>query len=288
MTQLDIHLYDPQDNFVNDPRRFSVFVGGIGSGKTVAGAARAIFAASGDIGGRRIQTPNVGMITAPTYNILRDATIPTFRELAGDLIVKMNTSGSINARLSNGSEIYFRSAHTPENLRGPSISWWWGDEAALYSRKTWHIMIGRLRQFGKSGYAWLTTTPKGRNWIYQEFLGKSRPNYALFKAATRQNPFIDLEYYEFLRESYSGDFARQELDGDFVAYEGLIYWEFDRAAHVITSAPPSPPDASSSNLYPSPLSAFGSRHDSFKGRGKGTQKAVHRAYSRAVTKQLKG
>ncbi len=194
MTKIDIKLYDAQDDFVNDPRRFSCFIGGVGSGKTVAGAARAISAAMGDINGAKIKTPNTGMITAPTYNILRDATIPTFRELAGDLIVKMNTSNPIKALLSNGSEIYFRSAHNPENLRGPSISWWWGDEAALYGRKTWHIMIGRLRQFGKPGYAWLTTTPKGRNWIYQEFLGKERANYTLFKAATRQNPFIDLEY----------------------------------------------------------------------------------------------
>jgi phage terminase large subunit len=252
MTQLDIQLYGAQYDFVTDPRRFSVFIGGIGAGKTIAGAARAISAAAGHIDGLRIQTPNTGMITAPTMNILRDATIPTFRELAGDLVARMTTSEPINALLANGSRVYFRSAHNPELLRGPSISWWWGDEAALYTRQTWHIMIGRLREFGRPGYAWLTTTPKGRNWIYQEFLRRPRHSYAFFKAATRQNPFIDLDYYETLRESYSGDFARQELDGDFVAYEGLIYWEFDRAAHVITPAPP-PQDAPSSALSPIPL-----------------------------------
>lgn len=242
MTQLDIQLYDAQYAFVTDPRRFSVFIGGIGSGKTIAGAARAISAAAGHIDGVKIKTPHTGMITAPTMNILRDATIPTFRELAGDMVVKMTTSEPINALLANGSRIYFRSAHNPELLRGPSISWWWGDEAALYSRNTWRIMIGRLRESGKPGYAWLTTTPKGRNWIYQEFLHRPRPKYAFFKAATRENPFIDLDYYETLRESYSGDFARQELDGDFVTFEGLVYWEFDRAIHVITPATP-PQDA---------------------------------------------
>jgi len=37
-----------------------------------------------------------------------------------------------------------------------------------------------------------------------------------------------------LAESYTGDFARQELEGDFVAFEGLIYPFFNRDTHVTT------------------------------------------------------
>ena len=65
-------------------------------------------------------------------------------------------------------------ADNPERLRGPNISWWHGDESALYEVSVWRIMIGRLRQYGRLGYAWLTTTPKGRNWIYQEFIQQTR------------------------------------------------------------------------------------------------------------------
>lgn len=178
------------------------------------------------------------MVTAPTYNVLRDATIPTFRDVCGDSIEHMTMSSPINARMTNGSTIFFRSADQPENLRGPSISWWWGDEAALYHKDVWRIMLGRLRQGGKLGYAWLTTTPKGRNWIYQEFIQKQRERYAIFKARTKENTFIDKEYYEMLAESYTGDFARQELDGDFVAFEGLIYPFFDRDTHISTRKQP--------------------------------------------------
>jgi phage terminase large subunit len=232
-----INLYQRQTDFLIDSRRFLSFIGGVGSGKTFAGAGRAISAAAGNIGNTLIKAPNRGMITAPTYNVLRDATIPTFREFAGDLIAEMNYSPPINARLVNGSEIYFRSAHDMEHLRGPSISWWWGDEAALYARMVWPIMLGRLREYGKLGHAWLTTTPKGRNWIYQEFVEKSRPEYGVYKASTWMNPFIDLEYYLMLRDSYSGDFAKQELDGDFVAFSGLIFPEFDRLTHIKTTDP---------------------------------------------------
>ncbi len=233
-----IDVYDIQDDFLQDTRRFVALLGGVGSGKSIAGAARSGLASLGRIGDLTIRTPNTGMIIAPTYNVLRDATIPAFRNMASEFIKTLNTTPPINAHMINGSTIFFRSADNPENLRGPSLSWFWGDEAALYNRGVWPIMIGRLREFGQFGYAWLTTTPKGRNWLYQEFVQKQRPEYFIYKAATRRNPFLDREYYQFLKESYTGDFARQELDGDFVAFEGLIYPFFDRDTHISTSKRP--------------------------------------------------
>ncbi len=217
-------LYPQQREFVEDAHHFAGFIGGIGSGKTWSGAVKALRFA--------LAKPCIGMVTAPTYGVLRDATVPTFREVADAYIEDITTSAPINATLSNGSRIFFRSAHAPELLRGPSISFWWGDEAALYTPAVWKIMIGRLRQGGRLGYAWLTTTPKGRNFIFQEFVQKTRKDYVLFKAKTSDNTYIDPEYHAMLRESYSGDFLRQELDGDFVAFEGLIYPFFDRDVHM--------------------------------------------------------
>lgn len=235
MQTLDV--YDLQDDFLQDTHRFLAFVGGVGSGKSIAGAARSMLASLGRIGDNTIKAPNTGMIVAPTYNVLRDATIPAFRNMASDFIETMNTSPPINAHMVNGSVIFFRSGDNPELLRGPSLSWFWGDEAALYSKDVWPIMLGRLREFGQLGYAWLTTTPKGRNWLYKEFLVNQRPEYKVFKASTSRNPFLDEEYYLSLREAYQGAFAQQELDGDFVTHEGLIYGEFDRAVHMVTAPP---------------------------------------------------
>lgn len=224
-------VYDRQRQFIENTNNFSAFIGGIGSGKTWSGAIKALeFAMS---------KPCVGMVTAPTYNVLRDATVPTFREVAGDAIVEITNSSPINATLKNGSRVLFRSAHKPELLRGPSLSFWWGDEAALYDKNVWKIMQGRLREGGRLGYAWLTTTPKGRNWIFQEFIQKARDRYIIFKARTADNTFIDADYYDMLQESYTGDFARQELDGDFVAFEGLVYPFFDRDTHITTQTRPS-------------------------------------------------
>lgn len=230
----NIGLYGNQAAFAYTPHHFAGLRGGIGSGKSMGGSARALMAAGGIIGGKAIQTPNVGVVTAPTYRMLKDATLRTFREMAGKAVVKFSNTDMV-ATLANGSEVLFRSADNPDHLRGPNISWWWGDEAAYYHKDVWRVMIGRLRQFGKFGYAWLTTTPKGRNFLYQEFVQKTRPEYVMYNVKTWENPFLEPEIYLALADSYAGDFARQELDGDFVAFEGLIYSLFDRDVHVVTS-----------------------------------------------------
>ena len=62
---------DAQVNFWNDPAKFRAFVGGVGSGKTTAGAVELL----------RQPANRTGLIVAPTYPILRDATLRTFLEL---------------------------------------------------------------------------------------------------------------------------------------------------------------------------------------------------------------
>jgi PBSX family phage terminase large subunit len=234
MTALEFSLYDKQLEFVLSDAHNLAFVAGIGSGKSLAGAVRALLAANGQVGNRRIPTPNLGMVTAPTYTMLRDASLRTYLEIAGGLVKDYNRSES-RVVMANGSEVLFRSTERPERLRGPNLSWWWADEAGLYVSETWKIGVGRLRQHGR-GHAWVTTTPRGRNWLWQRF-AQGRRGYSMVKAATWENPFLDEEFIRGLMEEYAGDFARQELNGDFVAFEGLVYSEFERGTHVVSQRP---------------------------------------------------
>lgn len=236
MAARDIELYGEQFDFVTAPEHYLAFVGGIGSGKTLSGNARGLAASQGYVGSAHIRTPNLGMITAPTYQMLRDATLRSFMEMAGNLVREFN-KGENRATMRNGSEILFRSTDHPDRLRGPSISWWYGDEAALYLPKVWQIMIGRLRQFGLHGWAWITTTPKGRNWIWQKFVQAARKGYRLFRVSTLMNPYLNSEFVAGLVDEFVGDFAAQELYGEFIAFEGLIYAEFDRNRHTTTARP---------------------------------------------------
>jgi phage terminase large subunit len=231
-----LQLYRQQHEFVMAEQHHLALLGGIGSGKSIAGNVRVLLAALGAL--PFLPAPNLGVVTAPTYKMLDDATYRSFKQVAGAFLVDYNASKGL-ARMANGSEIIFRSTQDPDTLRGPSISYWHGDEAALSPAEVWSIMLGRLRQDGRQGYAWLTTTPKGKQWIYKIFAQTfvDDPDYRLIRVKTHANPFVSREWIEALEANYHGEYARQELYGEFVGWEGLIYPEFDRARHTTNTFP---------------------------------------------------
>jgi PBSX family phage terminase large subunit len=223
MTMKRVELYPKQDDFFHCPDRFTGFVGGIGSGKSFVGALKGIYSG---------RTPgSVGLVVAPTYPMLRDATLHSYRDLLGDGFGQFNKSEMILI-IPGGGMILFRSADNPDRLRGPNIDWAHIDEASLCPRETWDIVIGRLRGHGGAGPCWVTTTPKGRNWLYER-----QAEMTIFKAATKDNPYLSPEFVTSLERSYTGTFARQELYGEFVAFEGLIYNMFSRDVHIRPASP---------------------------------------------------
>lgn len=218
MSKNRIELYPAQHDFVICPDRFSGFIAGIGSGKSFAGAVKGLV-----IGAR---TKGLGLVVSPTYPMLRDATLRSYLLAFGEAIPAFYKS-EMRAEIKGGGEILFRSADKPDRLRGPNLSWAHIDEAGLCPPGTWDIVIGRLREGGRAGPCWVTGTPKGHNWLYEK-----APQMTLFRAATRDNPYLAGEFVQSLEAAYTGLFARQELMGEFVSFEGRVYDEFDHTVHV--------------------------------------------------------
>jgi phage terminase large subunit-like protein len=226
-------LFGKQHEFAILESAFSAFVGGVGSGKTYAGCIRAItYMAS---------HPNsLGMITAPTHPMLRDSTRRTMRELLPPGLEKRNEKGQPDGwregegklTLENGAECLFRSTDAAEHLRGVNLAWFYMDEAALgtpaqpdsqYS--AFQILQARLRQHSYPHQGWLTTTPKGFNWVYQEFAKEKRDDYQFVTCAADENPYLPPDYIRRLRESYPEDFAGQEIEGRFVLVGGTNFFD---------------------------------------------------------------
>src|SRR6185312_15533136 len=77
----DLELLPAQAEFVAAPERFVAFVGGVGSGKTVAGAVKAIRYCWEHPGA-------VGLVGAPNKTMLHDMLLPTLLELLSDEVRK--------------------------------------------------------------------------------------------------------------------------------------------------------------------------------------------------------
>lgn len=218
----DVLLFPRQHQFVTDAARFPGYVGGIGAGKTFSGAVKALL---------RIDKPGLGGVFAPTYSMLRDATQRTLLGLFDQLGVGYEFRKGENAVTipASGHEIIFRSLDDPEKVRGPNLDWAWIDEASLVERMAWSIVIGRVR-VGAAPQAWATFTPKGRNWCWEVWERDGDTEHPLYRVRTDENPELPEGFAESL--GYAGAFADQELGGEFVVFEGLVYPMFSRAAHV--------------------------------------------------------
>jgi phage terminase large subunit len=171
---------------------------------------------------------------------MRDSTMREFfKLLPTDLIESFNKS-EYELKLKNGTEILFRSLENYESVRGVEVAFIWIDEANLVSLKAWRVCLGRLRQPGYPHRSVITTTPRGKknNWVYQEYVEKPTVDLKLsrkiYHARTRDN-IINLgpEYIEDLEATYTGEFALQELEGQFIdIIEGRVFSQFSWDYHV--------------------------------------------------------
>ena len=218
-----------QKIFHDSDKKFRAFVGGLGSGKSVAGAIEAIKT--------MVNCPgSMGAILAPTYPLLRDSTIKTFFDFLPRELIKSYSKQEQKVILINNSEAIFRPCDdetTIDRLRNINLGWVWIDEAGLVPEYAFRVTIGRMRHLKGPLKFWLTTTPRGKNWIFDRWLDKPTEDYFLVQAKTRENPYLPKEYIDTLVGEYVGIFAKQELEGEFVGLEGVVYPAFSRNTHII-------------------------------------------------------
>lgn len=210
-----VSLHAAQDAFLRSPAIYRGFVGGRGAGKSFIGAVDLL---------SRAEPGRLYMAAAPTYPLMRDATLRTFLDQARAIrALREFRRGDMTAVLASGAEVLFRSADDPDaTMRGPNLSGVWLDEASIMDRAAFDLSIAALRQGGAQGWLAATFTPRGKtHWTFDVF-GKGRPDTALFHARTGDNPFNPPAFADVLRRQYTSAFAEQELDGRFIDAGGRL------------------------------------------------------------------
>lgn len=180
--------YDPlpsQKAFHDSPARFKGFSGPIGSGKSQALCQEAVRMSY-------LNPGRMGLLGAPTYPMLRDATQATLFEILNGSGIPYDHSKAENTLVmkDTGSRILFRPMDEYERLRGTNLAWFGLDELTYTQEEAWLRLEGRLRdpQAGRlCGFA--VWTPKGFDWVYRRFVKGGVPGYKAVIDNNLDQPF---------------------------------------------------------------------------------------------------
>ena len=161
--------YDPlpsQKAFHASAARFKGFSGPIGCGKSQALCQEAIRLSY-------LNPGRMGLLGAPTYPMLRDATQATLLEIleANAIPFEHNKAENTLTMKDTGSRILFRPVDEFERLRGTNLAWFGLDELTYTQEAAWLRLEGRLRDpRAKRLCGFAVWTPKGYDWVYRKFL----------------------------------------------------------------------------------------------------------------------
>lgn len=239
--EIDIN-YSPhpkQWRFHLSKAKFRLICSGVGFGKTVSGVNELLKLALQSPGGCMF-----AMVT-PTYRMLKTSTLREFFKFCPKELIKKYNRSDQTITLINNVEIVCVTGddeRSVDRIRGMTLAGAYGDEIALCPEYIHDILVARLRDSRGPLRVWYTTTPKGFTWIHRVFIEKKKKNgemignsedYELFGGTTWDNPYTLHEYKNAMVNIYSGTFAKQELEGQFVGYEGLVYPSFSREKHIV-------------------------------------------------------
>lgn len=228
-------VYDPlesQKRFHNCTARYKGYSGPIGSGKSQALCQETIRLTY-------INPGRTGLIGAPTYPMLRDATQATLFEILGNNKIPYEHNKAENALVMSdtGSRILFRPVDDFERLRGTNLAWFGLDELTYTQEEAWLRLEGRLRDPKATlmcGYA--AWTPKGYDWVYRKFIAKPAADYQTILAEGGENRHLlsrDPDFYTRLADSYDPKFYAQEVLGEYLNQDGSrVYSAFERKEHI--------------------------------------------------------
>lgn len=213
-------LFPKQAAFVFDDSPVTAAVTGRGGGKTYAGALKLLM--------YLVKHPGaLAMVTAPNYPELNDATVKAILALWPAALIKHVTlaPGAGRLELVNGSEVLLRSTDHPDSLRGFDLCCAWMDEAALSAEKAFDVLLPAVRKPGYPHRIWLTTTPKGYNWLYKAFVRPGLRGYSLHHWVSRDNKHLNEEDIVRQEEKLGPELSMQEIEGQFRMVSGHVQFD---------------------------------------------------------------
>lgn len=188
---------------------------------------------------------SVQLFTEPGWAMVERVALPILHKLYGRLRgqgIDWNESPPIDIRVGS-SLIWLSAADTiDENrARGMNLARALMDEAAQGQQEAaFHLISGCVRDTGRPNQRKVTSTPMGRNWLWQMFSGEPLPGARQFIAYSEDAEragFVPPGWVEERALEYGGwanPLARQELMAQELEMAGQVFPQFRRDVHVRT------------------------------------------------------
>lgn len=232
-------LLPRQKDFIFSPEKFTAYIGGVGSGKTIAGCLSMIML------GQAI--PNsLWLVGRLNYPALRDTTRRSFLELfPQEWLAPKGWKESENRLIAkNGSEYLFRHLDISDTdqqrtLMSLNLNGFFMDEATECSEKVFLTLDSRLRRKTnpKGHFGRLCGNPAGQDWIYRRFFKPDRAKamarlHRGIIAPTTENIHLDDTYISDKLATWPQDWIDRYIHGSFSDFSDLVYKEWDYNVHV--------------------------------------------------------
>jgi hypothetical protein len=134
-------------------------------------------------------------------------------------LVKSATAskGDIKMELINNSLIEFKSILAKDTLRGQTLDYLILDEAAFMDEETVDQVLLPMILTKPKAKVLLTTTPKGKNWVYKWFnKAITDERYKSIRVRSFDNPLADKELIDGWRNSMPAKRFQQEILAEFI------------------------------------------------------------------------
>lgn len=207
--------------------RFTVINCGRRAGKSTLAVYKMLHVATND-------SKRIVWYVAPTYKQAKSIMWSMLAEaIPQEAILKKNET-ELSVVLRNGSEILLKGADNPDSLRGVRIDFCIFDEVAFIDKwdDAWKVIRPTLMDSRAS--VWFISTPNGFN-HFKDLSERTGIDWKYYHFTTYDNPFIPREEIEASKLEMDEDSFAQEIMGEFRRMSGLIYKDFNRDIHMVTT-----------------------------------------------------
>ena len=201
-------LLPKQEEFVMSERRYNLFSGGFGGGKTFAVILKTLKSL--------LEYPgNLGLLGRMTYGDLRDTVQRDFMEVCPKFWIKSYLKSEHKLILFNGSELLFRHLDkvSEQEIKSLNLGFFAIDQAEQVTEPVYLALKGRLRREKSNQQGFMSSNP-ANTWLFREFKQDNRPENLLIETATTDNKHLPKAYIDDLMR-YPDSWKKQFVYGQW-------------------------------------------------------------------------